>query len=122
MILFESARRTPSLLDQLSEGLGPRSAFVAREMTKVHEEHRVGTLPELAKWARQKSLKGELTLVIGGAKAPVGSPQTPGAIEKRFSELTAQGLKRREAVKILARESGLPSRLLYRQLLGRESK
>ena len=41
-------------------------------------------------------------------------------MQKRFSDLTAQGLKRREAVKILAEETGLPSRLLYRQLLGSE--
>ncbi len=116
-ILFESARRAPALLQLLSQRLGPRPAFLAREMTKVHEEHRNGTLIELAEWAREKSLRGELTLIIGPAERKARSSLTPDEIAKRYSELTAEGMKRREAVKIVARETGLPSRLLYRQLL-----
>lgn len=121
-ILFESARRAPALLEALSQRLGSRPAFLAREMTKVHEEHQNGTLTELAVWAREKSLKGELTLIIGPAEADVRSALTPGEIAKRYSELTAEGMKRREAVKLLARETGLPTRLLYHQLLGPGSK
>ena len=121
-ILFESTRRAPALLEELSRRLGPRPAFLAREMTKVHEEHRNGTLIELALWAREKSLKGELTLIIGPAERKTRSSLTPDEIANRFSELTAEGRKRREAVKILARETGLSSRLLYHQLLGSGSK
>lgn len=122
ILLFESARRTATLLSELSRRLGPRPAFLAREMTKVHEEHRTGTLSELADWARRTPLKGELTLVIGGAGPPIASVPTPDELEKRFRALTAQGLKRKEAVKILARESGVPSRLLYRRLLDLEAE
>jgi 16S rRNA (cytidine1402-2'-O)-methyltransferase len=121
-ILFESARRAPALLEVLSQRLGPRPAFLAREMTKVHEEHRSGSLSELAEWAHEISLKGELTLILGPAEAETRPSLTPEEIAKRYSELTAEGMKRREAVKILARETGLPSRLLYHQLLGSGSE
>ena len=121
-ILFESARRAHTLLDALSQRLGARPAFLAREMTKVHEEHRSGTLVDLAEWTREKSLKGELTLIIGPATKETRSSLTPDEIAKRYSELAAQGMKRREAVKTIARETGLPSRQLYRQLLNSGSK
>lgn len=120
-ILFESARRTPALLEELAERLGPRQAFLAREITKVYEEHQAGALSDLASWVRENPPRGELTLVIAGAaRRPAASLSSLSAeeMQKRFSDLTAQGLKRREAVKILAEETGLPSRLLYRQLLG----
>jgi 16S rRNA (cytidine1402-2'-O)-methyltransferase len=116
-ILFESAQRAPALLQELSERLEPRQAFLAREMTKVYEEHRAGALSELASWVREKPPRGELTLVIAGAKKRPTSSLSSREMQKRFSDLTAQGLKRREAVKILAEETGLPSRLLYRRLL-----
>ena len=116
-VLFESPRRAPALLSELAERLGARRAFLAREMTKVHEEHRAGVLPELASWVRQERPRGELTLVIAGAVRE-NVALSPEEIQGRFSELTAQGLRRREAVKVLAEETGLPSRLLYRQLLG----
>jgi 16S rRNA (cytidine1402-2'-O)-methyltransferase len=120
ILLFESARRTPALLGELSERLGSRQAFVAREMTKIHEEHRAGSLLDLAEWARATPLKGEITLVIAGATRGPVSPSPPGELRERFLELMAQGVKRREAVKILARQSGRPARALYRELLDTE--
>ncbi|MFQ5790190.1 MAG: 16S rRNA (cytidine(1402)-2'-O)-methyltransferase [Acidobacteriota bacterium] len=133
LILFETARRAPALLEALAERLGPRPAFVGREMTKLHEEHRSGTLPELARWARQNPLRGELTLVITGRgrrpkrgatpaagreeqRGATTTESTPGLF-RRFRQLTKVGLTRREAAKVLARETGLPSREVYRKLL-----
>ncbi len=121
-ILFESALRAPALLAELSLRLGPRRAFLAREMTKVHEEHRAGVLSELAAWTRDKPPRGELTLVIAGEGRRPASSLPPEELKKRFSDLTAQGLKPRAAVKILAEETGLPSRQLYRQLLSSETE
>ena len=39
--------------------------MVARELTKLHEEFVRGTLPELAAQFREKSVRGEITLLIG---------------------------------------------------------
>ena len=121
-VIFESARRAATLLSQLAENLGARPAFVAREMTKIHEEHRSGPLPELVEWARDKSLRGELTLVIAPPeKQPPVLPERR-EIHERFSRLTNQRLTRREAVKALARDLRQPSRQIYREILNFETE
>lgn len=115
-IVFESARRLPGLLADLAERAGPRPAYVGRELTKIHEEHRWGSLTELALWARGQSLKGELTLVIAGSPGAESAEVGP-SLGARFRELTASGLTRRQAVKTLARERHLPARLVYNRVL-----
>ena len=54
--------------------LGPRAASVARELTKLHEEHRRGRLPELAAaYAASGPPKGEVVVVIGPPEADAGA-------------------------------------------------
>ena len=55
MIFYESPYRLVKTLDQLAEVMGPdRRCSVAREISKVHEEHRRGTLSEVADWYRKR--------------------------------------------------------------------
>jgi len=121
-VIFESARRAPTLLSELAERLGARAAFVAREITKIHEEHRSGLLPELVDWARSKSIRGELTLVIAPPEKQRSVLPERQEIHARFSRLTNQGLTRREAVKVLAHELGHPTRQIYREVLNFEAE
>jgi 16S rRNA (cytidine1402-2'-O)-methyltransferase len=66
LILFESPQRLATSLAALREVLGDRPAAVTRELTKLHEEVRRGTLGELAAhYERAVTPKGEVTLVIG---------------------------------------------------------
>jgi 16S rRNA (cytidine1402-2'-O)-methyltransferase len=66
MVFFESPRRAAATLAELAEAFGPdRRAVACRELTKVHEEIRRGTLAELAQWASGQVL-GEVTLVVAG--------------------------------------------------------
>jgi 16S rRNA (cytidine1402-2'-O)-methyltransferase len=120
LVLFESGSRTARLLAELSKALGPREAAVLREMTKLHEEHRSGTLQELAEWAASREFKGELTLVVSGAS--LGGPPSVvvSALAPRFRELRAEGLSARRAAKQLAKEHSLSSRLVYNELAGME--
>ncbi len=64
LVFFESARRAGGLLDELGEALGPREASVSREMTKIHEDHWFGVLPDLARRAAREPLRGEVTIVV----------------------------------------------------------
>ncbi|MBP6365585.1 Ribosomal RNA small subunit methyltransferase I [bioreactor metagenome] len=69
MIFYESPYRLVKTLTQLGEYLGSeRMASVSRELTKIHEENRRGTLEELAKWYTIKEPKGEIVLVVEGLK------------------------------------------------------
>lgn len=67
MIFYESPYRLVKTLDQLAEVMGPsRRCSVAREISKVHEEHRRGTLSEVADWYRSHEPKGEIVLIVAG--------------------------------------------------------
>ncbi|MEM0961089.1 MAG: 16S rRNA (cytidine(1402)-2'-O)-methyltransferase [Bacteroidota bacterium] len=69
MVLYESPHRVVKLLRQLAEVLGgDRPAAVGRELTKLHEEVRRGTLDDLAAhYGSQPKVRGEIVVVVGGA-------------------------------------------------------
>ncbi len=69
VVLYESPHRLVKLLGQLAEHLGAdRPAAVARELSKLHEEVRRGTLAELGAWyGAQPKVRGEIVVVVGGA-------------------------------------------------------
>ena len=73
MVFYESPYRLVKTLEQLSDHFGgERRCSVAREISKVHEEHRRGTLQEVAAWFREHEPKGEIVIVVAGAE-PVKS-------------------------------------------------
>lgn len=68
MVFYESPYRLVKTLEQFAETFGPeRECSVAREISKVHEEHRRGTLAEVAAWYKEHEPKGEIVIVIAGA-------------------------------------------------------
>lgn len=70
MIFYESPYRLVKTLEQFAEFFGPdRECSVAREISKVHEEHRRGTLAKVADWFREHEPKGEIVIVVAGAPA-----------------------------------------------------
>ena len=67
MVFYESPRRLVRTLEQLCEAFGPaRPCSVAREISKVHEEHVRGTLAEVIDHFTQKAPKGEIVIVLAG--------------------------------------------------------
>lgn len=69
MIFYESPHRIGKTLDQMTAFFGKnRRASVSRELTKIHEETIRGTVDELARYYENKSVKGELVIVIEGQK------------------------------------------------------
>lgn len=69
IILYESPHRLIKALEQLIEFFGPsRNASVSRELTKMFEENKRGTLQELLDYFKTKTIKGEIVMVIEGNK------------------------------------------------------
>ena len=67
MVFYESPYRLLKLLQQLCEAFGPeRQACVCREISKVHEESRRGSLSELVEHFTQTPPKGEIVVVVSG--------------------------------------------------------
>lgn len=83
LIFFESAQRLADSLAAMAGVLGDRPAAVARELTKLHEEVRRGTLPELAAhYAKTGAPKGEVTILVGPPQeAVVDSAKTDAALK-----------------------------------------
>ncbi len=70
MIFYESPYRLVKTLNQFAEYFGAeRECSVAREISKLHEEHRRGTLAEVAAWYAEHEPKGEIVIIVAGAPA-----------------------------------------------------
>lgn len=66
-ILYESPFRLVKLLEELANYLGKeRKACVSREISKMFEENKRGTLEELIKYFSTKTVKGEIVVVVEG--------------------------------------------------------
>ncbi|MBL7966426.1 MAG: 16S rRNA (cytidine(1402)-2'-O)-methyltransferase [Prolixibacteraceae bacterium] len=67
MIFYESPYRLVKSLEQFAEFMGPdRKASVSRELSKFFEENRRGTLADLIEYFRNKTVKGEIVIVLEG--------------------------------------------------------
>lgn len=68
MIFYESPYRLVKTLAQFAEVFGPdRGCSVAREISKVHEEHMRGTLSEVTAWYTAHEPKGEIVIIVEGS-------------------------------------------------------
>ncbi len=76
MIFYESPYRLVKTLEQFVQYFGPeRRCSVAREISKLHEEHKRGTLSDVAEWFREHEPKGEIVIVVAGAQPVKASKQ-----------------------------------------------
>ncbi|MBU0486904.1 MAG: 16S rRNA (cytidine(1402)-2'-O)-methyltransferase [Bacteroidetes bacterium] len=67
MVFFESPHRLVKALDEFSQHFGPeRVACVCRELSKMFEEVRKGSVAELAQYFGSKPVKGEIVIVVSG--------------------------------------------------------
>lgn len=116
VVLYEAPTRLTALLADLVALCGPeRPAVVARELTKVHEEVRAGTLAELMGYYEEHEPRGEVTLVLGGSpETPDVASPDPAAVRARALALRAEGLSRRDVVQRLVEELHLPRNEAYR--------
>jgi 16S rRNA (cytidine1402-2'-O)-methyltransferase len=114
MIFFEAPHRLDSTLAAMAGAFGAdRPAAVCREMTKTYEEVRRGGLADLAAWA-SGGVKGEITVVVGGAPAVVTDPETAVAgIQARV----AAGERLKDVSAEVAAATGLSRKDLYNAAL-----
>jgi 16S rRNA (cytidine1402-2'-O)-methyltransferase len=125
LIFYEAPHRIADTIADAVAILGDRPACLAREVTKLHEEFRRGRLTEIFQTLDERPAKGEITLVIGAAEksAPGNYVDTAQSLAARVDELMHQAkLDRKEALKLAARERGIPKRDAYKQLLDEGGK
>lgn len=110
-VLFEAARRLPKTLAELRDILGEREAVVLRELTKLHEEIRSGTLGALREWAASETPAGEVVVVVGAA--PAARPEEDD-VTRLVRDLRRAGLSASQTAREAAAVTGLPRSDLYR--------
>ena len=119
VVFFEAPGRLGALLHDLARLAGPeRRATVARELTKVHEELRGGTLAELGDYYSEHEPRGEITLVLAGTGVPAPEEDRSEEAAERATELLAEGLSRREVARRLTETHGLSRNDAYRLVTG----
>ena len=120
LIFFERKDRLAESLTLAAEILGPRELAICRELTKTHEEFRLGRLETAGEVARD--LLGEITVIIG---PPEGAPARADRAEAEalLRALLRQGLKPREAAREAhARLPGWSAKDLYDLISGIDGK
>jgi len=115
MVFFEAPHRLAASLADMAAAFGPdRPAAVCRELTKTYEEIKRGALGELAKWADEGEIRGEITVVVGGATPGTGRELSAAELaELVFAKEESGGLRRKEAIAEVAAEVGLPKREVF---------
>lgn len=126
LIFYEAPHRLADTLKELAAVLGDsRPAVLCRELTKKYEEYRRGQLKELLAELSDNEQRGEFVIIVGGRDTATDDPaeetdgsrltaNDPDAIRAAVAKLTEQGVPEKEAMRQLARQTGLSRRDIYR--------
>jgi 16S rRNA (cytidine1402-2'-O)-methyltransferase len=123
LIFYEAPHRLRASLKDAAEVLGARQAVVARELTKIHEELRRGTLNELSEhYEESENARGEIVLLIDRQRNETMHKIEETDIEMLMAKFEGEGLDHRGALKKVARELGLSRAEAYRKLITQRSR
>lgn len=112
MVFFESPHRLADTLTDMAAGFGDdRRAVVCRELTKLYEEVRRGSVAELAAWAAD-GVKGEICIVVEGSSGSGDDVSLEDGV-RLVLERVAAGSRMKEAAAAVADATGLSKRDLY---------
>jgi 16S rRNA (cytidine1402-2'-O)-methyltransferase len=114
IIVLEAPHRVSAALTDILFVLGERRIAVCRELTKFYEEIFRGTVSEAIRHFTEP--RGEFTLVIEG-NVTREKPQLTDAIEKQLQQMYLAGATAKEAVSVMAGETGLKKKELYQTWL-----
>jgi 16S rRNA (cytidine1402-2'-O)-methyltransferase len=111
-VFYEAPHRIVETLADIQDVWGARPVVLAREITKIHEEHLAGTAAELGRQLEARDgVKGEFTVMVGKGEAVLESVIP---VEEEVSQLIAAGTPRMDALKQVARRRGLSKREVYK--------
>lgn len=126
MIVYEAPHHLLKTLRELLETLGNRRLTLCRELTKKHETAWQTTIEDAITRYEQEDPKGECVLVIEGRSQKEIEDEAKAAfeeisIEDHMKRYEDQGIARKEAMKLVAKDRGVTKRDIYQYLLGKES-
>ena len=116
-ILYEAPHKLETTLKDLKEIIGDRKIVLAREITKIHEEYLRENIDELIEKA--KDIKGEIVLILEGAKKNEEEFWTKLSIEEHYKYYEEKGLNKKEIVKQIAKDRNVNKNEIYQKFLER---
>jgi len=122
IILYEAPHRLVRTLRELLDSLGNRRITICRELTKKHETAFQTTLNEAVSYYKINEPKGECVLVLEGkSREEIKAEEIAGweemSIEEHMDYYLNQGITKKDAMKMVAKDRGIGKRDVYRQLL-----
>ncbi|MBO5293124.1 MAG: 16S rRNA (cytidine(1402)-2'-O)-methyltransferase [Lachnospiraceae bacterium] len=122
MILYEAPHHLVRTLEELKVVLGDRKISICRELTKKFETVFPTTLCGALEYYEQNEPRGEYVLVIQGKSlAEKREEEKEGwqqlTVEEHMAHYEEQGISRKEAMKLVAKDRGVSKRDIYQQLL-----
>ena len=122
IILYEAPHHLVGTLEELYETLGNRRMTLCRELTKKHETAFCSTIKELLDFYQDQKPLGECVLVIEGKSREEIREEEKTAweemsISQHMEVYEKQGIARKEAMKLVAKDRGVTKREIYQALL-----
>ena len=119
IIFYEAPHRLLNTLEYLKDNLGDRKIAICRELTKLHEEIYRGKISEGIDFFVENRPRGEFVLVIEGKsdesiKAEKEAKWNSLSIEEHLIMVIEQGVDKKEAIKVVAKERGLAKKEVYK--------
>ncbi len=122
IIIYEAPHHLVKTLEELYEALGDRKIAVCRELTKRYEEKTLTTISDVLKFYNDNEPRGEYVLVIDGKTFEEIAEEEKKSweamtIEEHMAVYEEQGIDRKEAMKLVAKDRGISKRDVYQALL-----
>ncbi|MCI5873661.1 MAG: 16S rRNA (cytidine(1402)-2'-O)-methyltransferase [Clostridiales bacterium] len=122
IILYEAPHHLVKTLEELYVNLGDRKIAVCRELTKRYEEKTLTTISECLKFYSDNEPRGEYVLVIAGKtfeelRKEEQKSWESMSLEEHMEVYESQGIDRKEAMKLVAKDRGISKRDVYQALL-----
>jgi 16S rRNA (cytidine1402-2'-O)-methyltransferase len=120
LVVFEAPRRVVGLLRDVEAELGDRRIALCRELTKLHEDVVRGTVSEVLAAIGEGPIRGEVVVVIEGAREPAALDLEAAVVRARA--LTGAGDRKRDAARRAAAETGVGVNAIYDELVHGEER
>ncbi|MBN2794858.1 MAG: 16S rRNA (cytidine(1402)-2'-O)-methyltransferase [Clostridia bacterium] len=112
IIFYESPHRLKETLKDMELVLGNRHIVIARELTKKYEEYYRGHINDALSYFEAKEVKGEFVLILEGGEEKV-IQEIQMSIEEHLIYYMNEGINKKEAIAMVAKERQIPKRDVY---------
>ena len=122
IILYEAPHHLVKTLEELYVNLGDRKIAICRELTKRYEEKTLTTISECLNYYKDNEPRGEYVLIVEGKtfeelRKEEQQSWESMSLEEHMAVYENQGIDRKEAMKLVAKDRGISKRDVYQALL-----